>query len=249
MIKSKHGVKITHSGASESSFGSACKALKSLALLLPLSVSLTACAGIGGTTYGTGESQEAELLKDVTSGFGLLSGGEKKQPIDYSARAGLVLPPKGAALPQPQKRGQLASNAATNWPQDPDELRKLYQQKMANMTEAERKELLEIIRKLPPEQRNAIYKNDASAFAQAIEEPDYSKGIDIVKENEYRKQVLARRAIIENKLGTNTKGRKYLTQPPESITDVTPEVQREIDSLDPDEKKKDKNLLQRIWPF
>lgn len=223
-----------------------------LAVIGSMSVALAACSSIGGTTYGTGKTQEAELLETVTTGFGILGNGEEKKPIDYSARGGLVLPPKGTAMPAPQTGKKAPSTVATNWPQDPDKLRALYQERLTNMTDQERKALLAEIRKLPPEQRNYIIKNDprSTNFANQIKDPDYSKEVSPGEAKEYSRQVRERLALINEANGNNRKGRKYLTQPPERVTNVSPEVQRELDRLTTEQAKEEKKGgLRKLWPF
>ncbi len=77
---------------------------------------LTGC--VGGTTYGTGVTQEAQLLKDLE---GMFSFGSKKtkKNIDHSARPDLVMPSKTAALPVPLDQESSSSNA--NWPESPEQ--------------------------------------------------------------------------------------------------------------------------------
>ncbi len=72
---------------------------------------------VGGTTYGTGVTQEAQLLQDLE---GMMSFGSKKKKarIDYSARPDLVLPAQTAALPSPLETESSTSN--TNWPENPE---------------------------------------------------------------------------------------------------------------------------------
>jgi hypothetical protein len=224
--------------------------LFAFALAAPLTLGLSACSGIGGTTYGTGESQEAALLDDVTSGLGIIPKTQK-DPIDYSARAGLVLPPEGTALPAPEDGSRVASSAAANWPQDPDRLRKLYHERMETMTEAERQRLLAAIRRLPPEQRDEIIKNDprATSFANQIKEPDPMTA-SAAELAAYEKQVQERKALIRLKNGEGVKGRQYLTQPPERFTQTTPEIEREMAKIDPEKQNKEKKgLFSKIWPF
>lgn len=224
--------------------------LIALALLAPFA--LTACAGVGGTTYGTGESQEAAIVKDVTGLFGVIPTGEKPEPIDYSARAGLVLPPDSEALPPPGSGAGSPRTIATNWPQDPDVLRKAYHERMNSMTDEERKQLLEAIRALPPEKRDAIIKNDprSTDFASQIEEPDPITA-SAAERKAYEAQVKERLAMIRAANGQGKEGRQYLTQPPERFTEVTPELEREIAKIDPekqDEGEK-KGFMSKLWPF
>lgn len=76
---------------------------------------LTGC--VGGTTYGTGVTQEAQLLKDLE---GMITFGSKKTKarIDHSARPDLVMPSKTAALPVPLDQESSSSNV--NWPESPE---------------------------------------------------------------------------------------------------------------------------------
>lgn len=218
-----------------------------------LAFGLSACAnGIGGTTYGTGVSQEEALLNDIQGIASVAGGDDKQKEIDYSSRPGLVVPPSASSLPAPSqasKTGQLV--AASDWPQDPDLLRKAYHERLTNLTEKEREALLQAIRRLPPEQRAYIIKNDprVTAFSQ-IEEPDYTQP---GKLKEYNQKVRERLAAINAANGkTDDKyKRKYLTQPPEKYRQHSPEVQRELDKVAVEgvEEKKSGGLFSKIWPF
>ena len=222
------------------------------AALTVIGIALTACSSVSGTTYGTGKSQEAELLKTVTSGFGLLGDDEEKEAIDYSARGGLVLPPEGAPMPTPQSERLASNSVASDWPQDPDKLRALYRTRLTNMTERERASLIAEIRKLPKEQRDMIFKSDprSKSFINEIKDPDYSKPVSPGEAKAYSEQVKKRLALIKEHNGQNSKGRKYLTQPPTRVTEVTPEVQQELNKLSTQEKQEEKKGgLRRLWPF
>ena len=85
-------------------------------ILASSALALTGC--VGGTTYGTGVTQEAQLLKDLE---GMISFGSKKTKtrIDHSARPDLVMPSKTAALPVPLDQESSSSNA--NWPESPEQ--------------------------------------------------------------------------------------------------------------------------------
>jgi len=88
-----------------------------LTLVIGLSaLALTGC--VGGTTYGTGVTQEAQLLKDLE---GMISFGTKKTRtrIDHSARPSLVMPSNTAALPEPLDQESSSSNV--NWPESPEQ--------------------------------------------------------------------------------------------------------------------------------
>ena len=77
---------------------------------------LSAC--VGGTTYGTGVTQERQLLKDLE---GMLSMGAKKKRtrITYSARPDLILPNQTTTLPQPLDQSTTTSGA--DWPESPEQ--------------------------------------------------------------------------------------------------------------------------------
>ncbi|MCV6575898.1 MAG: hypothetical protein OIF58_09200 [Cohaesibacter sp.] len=222
-----------------------------------LALGLSACAGgLGGTTYGTGVSQEEALLNDIQN-MTALGGTDKQTEIDYSSRPGLVIPPSTAALPAPSDASQTGRLvAAADWPQDPDLLRKAYHQRLETMTEVERKALLDAIRRMPPEQRAYIIKNDPRSvgFANAIKEPDYEKGMPSAGEvKEYDRQVKQRLAAIRavnNKTEDGYK-RKYLTQPPEKYRQYSSEVQQELDkvAVETAEEKKSGGFFNKLWPF
>ncbi len=79
-------------------------------------VSMGALSGcMGGNTYGTGVSQEAQLASDV--GGLLLLGDDKKAPIEYSARPKLVKVARAGELPPPAER--ITSDSAY-FPTDPE---------------------------------------------------------------------------------------------------------------------------------
>ena len=228
MIESKSNGRFVPSPVAMAAGSGRRPRLVSLALVAPLAVSLSACSSMVGTTYGTGETQEQALMRDVTNLFGVIPA-ERKEPINYRARAGLVVPPEGAPLPTPENTSLLASNASNNWPTDPDALRAAYQERVETMTPEEREQLLAEMRKLPKEQRDAFFKNNPSAntFINEVEEPDFETA-SADEMRDYYRQVEERKALIRLKNGENVKGRKYLTQPPERFTDVSPEVQQEI---------------------
>ena len=86
-------------------------------LMLSTSVFLTGC--VGGTTYGTGVTQERQLLNDLEGMISLGGSRKRKATIDYSARPDLVLPHQTATLSPPQEQVTSTSNA--DWPESPDQ--------------------------------------------------------------------------------------------------------------------------------
>ncbi len=89
-----------------------------LAVALVSTVGLTGC--VGGSTYGTGVSQEAQLVSDLT---GLVSLGQNKEKpkIDYSARPKLVRAPADGTLPTPAE--QAGESESAYFPTNPEERR------------------------------------------------------------------------------------------------------------------------------
>jgi hypothetical protein len=84
--------------------------------ILPLAA-LSLAAGLGGcmnaTTYGTGENPSIAMFSEVMGGI----GKKPEEPIEYQARAPLVMPPaSGGALPQPV---DVASAEGVDWPGEP----------------------------------------------------------------------------------------------------------------------------------
>ena len=68
-------------------------------LIAASSVALLAGCNVGTSTYGTGKSQESQLVSDLAS---VVSFKKKKPtPIDYSERAALVKPTATGDLPAP----------------------------------------------------------------------------------------------------------------------------------------------------
>lgn len=236
----------------------AARSLFSFSVVSLTAIGLSGCAGMGGMTYGTGESQEAALIEDVTGalGGGILGGKKERVVIDYSARPGLVLPPETASLPAPGNTAAEAKELANNWPQDPDQLRRYYHELLKKSeSDEERKAIIASIQKLPKAQRDLILDDNsqAVAFANQIEEPDFSKGpVDPYTLRRYEEQVKKRKALIlaANGQTGDLNKRKYLTQPPEAYRSLTPEVQAELAKAKlPEETEEKKTGLSRLWPF
>lgn len=81
-------------------------------------VILSGC--LGGPTYGTGTSQNAQLLQDITSIASIGSPG-KPQKTEYNPRPDIIEPPEGVSLPQPQQ--SLATKDNPAWLESPEETR------------------------------------------------------------------------------------------------------------------------------
>jgi hypothetical protein len=166
-------------------------------------LALSGC--VGGTTYGTGVSQEKQTLKDVYTMFNLQ--GEKKN-IDYSPRPDLIVPENKQALVEPLDDAATTSNA--QWPETPEEriarIRAQAGEIDARTGEYSLEEQLRkkegigietgyLKRKFIPGQtdRDGVPLNNGEASAEA------------------RQEVLKRKAALGMSKGAS---RKYLTEPP-----------------------------------
>ena len=124
-------------------------------------------AGCTGATYGTGTPTGMQTLQDLAGIADL--GGQKPDPIKYSARPALVAPPPGTPLPSPDSQKQ---NVAANWPKDPDVDAKRVKDEAA----AREKFCAVDINKNTPECRDPgfrlpVAEDSASANATASREP------------------------------------------------------------------------------
>lgn len=80
-----------------------------------MGTALTVSGCVGGTTYGTGVSQERQTIEDLSN---MLSFRKKRTVIDYSARPDLVVP-KNKQLVEPVDEAVTTSNA--EWPESPEQ--------------------------------------------------------------------------------------------------------------------------------
>lgn len=84
---------------------------------------LVLCAGLAlsgclGPTYGTGQSQGAQLFNDL-DGMLTLGSSTNKEKIDYAPRAELVRPKQIGALPAPQEK--IDATRDPSWPESPEQ--------------------------------------------------------------------------------------------------------------------------------
>lgn len=84
-----------------------------LAVFLTAGVVLSGC--VGGTTYGTGVSQEVQTVKDLSN---ILSLKKKRNTIDYASRSDIVVPDQ-KTLVEPQV--PQSSQATPDWPESPEQ--------------------------------------------------------------------------------------------------------------------------------
>ena len=87
--------------------------LKAIAFLVGASA-LAGC--VGGTTYGTGVSQEEQTVQDLSN---MLTLKQKREKIDYSPRPDLIVPDNKQALAEPIDTASTTSNP--DWPETPEQ--------------------------------------------------------------------------------------------------------------------------------
>lgn len=85
-------------------------------MVLALSAAVAVSGCVGGTTYGTGVTQEKQTLDDVYNMFTLK---QNKKNIDYSARPDLIVPQNSEVLPEPLDSE--ATTSSPEWPETPEE--------------------------------------------------------------------------------------------------------------------------------
>ncbi|MBD8553343.1 hypothetical protein IFT84_02265 [Rhizobium sp. CFBP 8762] len=90
----------------------------SLTCLLSSAVVLSGCVG---PTYGTDKTAGAQLVDDLGS-VASLGQGDNKAPVKYQPRPGLVQPPKGGELVQPQQ--SVAGKDNPQWIESPEDTRR-----------------------------------------------------------------------------------------------------------------------------
>ncbi|MEZ5871786.1 MAG: hypothetical protein R3D32_08050 [Nitratireductor sp.] len=166
-------------------------------------IALSGC--VGGTTYGTGVTQEEQTLQDMTNMFTL---GQKRQKIDYSPRPDLIVPDNKQALVEPIDTAATTSNP--DWPETPE-------QRIARV----RAEAGEI------DARTGDYSQEELRRAKegiAIDDSGYSKqdfvpgqtdrdGNTILVRGDTPTRAKVLKAKEETRISVGAK-RKYLTEPP-----------------------------------
>ncbi|MEL6503877.1 MAG: hypothetical protein AAFQ10_05405 [Pseudomonadota bacterium] len=199
-------------------------------------VGMAALAGCSGTTYGTGVTQEQQLVTDVSSML-TLSRGERKK-IDYSARSGLVKPSKTSTLPPP---AETVSSQSAYFPQNPEEL----ESRLRDEADREQ-EILASGGQLSPEllaaREAARKRNKRSGLGASRADTDGKESYQeiVARQKEYKR----RKALREGEF--SPKARKYLTQPP--VEYRTPAQTAAIGEVG--EKEKDPNVKKKrnsLW--
>ena len=198
---------------------------------------LAAAGGLGGciqtSTYGTGESPEMAIFREVSGGFGLFGGGPKQEPIDYEPRAPLVMPPtaEAEALPPPIEP---AATADAAWPQDPDQT-------------ARGKDLAETSDDTPVDQISSAEARRLKPFA-GLGSKDWQV-TDPEKENPVYDLIDSKKEQAEFQAALNEakgyrKERRYLTDPPDAYKEPAPTAPAEFEDI---KDESEGNFLTRLF--
>ena len=157
--------------------------------------------GCSGTTYGTGVTQEQQLLDDVTS-LATLGTGNKRKKINYDSRPKLVKVTDTSTLPSP---AETVDSESAYFPENPEEKRAKLRAIAANEDPNE----------ISPE---VAALREESRLRQKVvpnkPHEDRSGGsiADIRAEQERVNQVIAQKA--QNRRVNGAQQRRYLTEPP-----------------------------------
>ena len=160
---------------------------------------------MGGTTYGTGVSQEAQLVSDVSS-LVSLGGRKETKRIAYDARPGLLPPPGDATLPPPAERAGAGQDGY--FPVNPEEQKsqRVFRGDIAGTRVDESLDGANDV--------EATTRNDAVEMARHNQITDRNYGNEFVEgraSKKTRQEILQRRA--EAKSITGAGPRRYLTEP------------------------------------
>ncbi|MFK7902396.1 MAG: hypothetical protein AB8B49_06095 [Nitratireductor sp.] len=185
---------------------SICVTLRTSLVACSLAI-LTGC--VGGTTYGTGVTQEEQTLTDVSE---MLTLQKKRKVIDYSARPDLVVP-DNKTLVDPVQQASAISDP--DWPESPE-------QRIARIRAAAEEAKATRQTQLAFDRSKKVAGVDNAKLDAGVEAPigqgvpNYSCDPDglVMRKcttDEISRAVQAERKLA--KLGSNQK-RKYLTDPP-----------------------------------
>ncbi|MEM6381220.1 MAG: hypothetical protein AAF739_00970 [Pseudomonadota bacterium] len=174
----------------------------------------------GCASYGSFDENEPGIEESLIGDFaGVLGDPVPEEPIDYSARAPLVVPPDSSQLPAPQESSIAANDP--NWPTDRDA-------RAASVLESDEQVLvfgrdgrtvdIEATQRLAsaggaPERRPDRDRDDNSRLSV----------IEMQRETEIERSRLAGTAEINPE--TRLRERRYLTDPPESARQPSPDAE------------------------
>lgn len=183
---------------------------------------LLALPGLGGcvqtATYGTGESPEMAIVRELTGG---VMGG-KKEAVVYQPRAPLVLPPSGEQLPPPAPAVEVA---VAQWPDDPDQgpeaARQYGDENPSDDISSED------YRRLKPLGRFA-------RAPTAARDRDRDRPADDLRNS--RQQRKEFQAALNEAEGIRRE-RRYLTDPPDTVREPAATAPQQFEEIEPAKKK------------
>ena len=193
-------------------------------------------AGCSSNTYGTGVSQNSQLISDITSIAKI--GPKERKRINYAARPGLVKAPAETSLPTP---AETVSSNSGYFPVDP-EVRRQQLRRQASTADGTIAPTYEVSPELQ------ALREESKQRAKANADPYRGKFIPHAEIVRRRKEYIAKNGNPNDT--DNLKVRKYLTQPPVeySVPAETAPIgqvgEKETDFRKP---RKSKNLLSRIF--
>ncbi len=184
---------------------------------------------ISTTTYGTGESPELAVFREIGGGiFGGVLGKSESDPIRYEQRAPIVSPPE-ANLPEPAE--QVAA-VNPDWPDDPDKRKRAELSDEVTPDYYKRVSPLARLTQNRGGPRCSPEDKDCDGFVSPAEANAYQAG---------HKKFAAAVADVE---GLNMEERKYLTDPPDEFRQPAETAPIEFDDI----KRKKKGFL-GAWLF
>ena len=173
------------------------------AVAVAMAVGLAGC--VGGTTYGTGVTQEKQTLNDVYNMFTLKN---QRKNIDYSARPDLVVPENTASLPEPLDSEVTTSNP--DWPETPEQRIARIRAQAGEIDARSGEYSLE--EQLREKEGIGIETQERQKFVVGQTDRDGNPILFNGEASQARREsVLARKAELEPSRGAS---RKYLTEPP-----------------------------------
>jgi type IV secretory pathway VirB10-like protein len=176
----------------------------------PLAAALLAASAAGGcmstSTYGTGESPELAIFREVAGGIPLV-GVKKKEKIEYQPRAPLVRPPSAGALAPPVETAAVAN---PQWPEQAkdDEPRYKEGELRDEVSPAE-------YRRLKP----LAALNRPRSAGPGPDSELQNAAYDIIGKKKQQEEVRAAMADAE---GFGRTERRYLTDLPEALREPAP---------------------------
>jgi hypothetical protein len=202
----------------------AIRNVPALAAILLASPMLGGC--FSTSTYGTGQSPEVAIFKEMTGNI----GGKKKPPIEYQPRAPLVMPPSGE-LRQPVAT---ASVSNPQWPDDPD--KRVPGEKISGFDNPNEGLTPEYVASLKP-LTGLRNPNPNPAGPSSNKGESFQPQYDIIGKG--GSQAKEFNAALQAAEGYDASKRKYLTEPPLEARAPAPTAPTQFDDI----KKKRGNFL------